>query len=113
MYGQMHIKLGRPKYNSLKIWFDSGSKSSILLGSKAKNLRKKTIAPIQWLTQAGVFETKYKSKVEFILPELDETKIVEWDFHVDVSRSNNRYDMILGRDIMSALDLDVCFQTTQ
>ena len=36
-------------------------------------------------------------------------KIIAWDFYVDVSQVNLRYDMILGRDIFSELQIYLCF----
>ena len=32
-----------------------------------------------------------------------------WNFHVDYLQGNHRYDMILGRDILSELKIDLCF----
>ena len=42
------------------------------------------------------------------MPELDAKKSVTLDFHVDDLRFNHRYDMILGRDMLSELKLDLC-----
>ena len=44
--------------------------------------------------------------VDFCLPEFSATKIVMWKFHVDES-TNGRYDMILGRDLLTALVIDL------
>ena len=37
--------------------------------------------------------------------ELDATKSMTWKFHVDDSQGNNRYDMMLGCDIMPKLKI--------
>ena len=42
------------------------------------------------------------------MSEFSATKIVSWKFHVD-KKSNSRYDMILGRDILTSLGLDLHF----
>ena len=42
--------------------------------------------------------------VDFNLPELSMTKSVTWNCHVDDS-TKGRYDMILGRYILTALGL--------
>ena len=34
---------------------------------------------------------------------------ITWDFHVDDSQGNHKYDMILGRGIFSGLQRDPCF----
>ena len=44
----------------------------------------------------------------FLLLEFSATKIVTWKCHVDKS-TNGRYNMILGRDLLTALRLDLKF----
>ena len=46
--------------------------------------------------------------VDFCLPEFSATNIVTWKCHEDES-STGRYDMILGRDLLTALVLDLKF----
>ena len=46
--------------------------------------------------------------VDFCLPEYNETKIVSRKYHV-VNKNNSRYDNILGRDLLTALVLDLKF----
>ena len=52
--------------------------------------------------------TSKKVNVDFCLPEFSETKIVSWKFHLD-NQNNSRYDMILVRDLIHALGLDIKF----
>ena len=59
-------------------------------------------------TQAGKFMISKKVNVEFSSPELSATKIVTWKFHFDES-TNGKYDIILGRDLITALVLDLKF----
>ena len=40
--------------------------------------------------------------IDFCLPEFSATKIVMWKCHVGES-TEGRYDMILGRDLLTAL----------
>ena len=49
-----------------------------------------------------------KANIDFCLPELSATKIVLWKCHID-NKNNSRYDMILGRYLLTALGLDVKF----
>ena len=49
-----------------------------------------------------------KVKVYFTLPALSVTNVVTWDFHVDDS-DKGRYDMILGRDVLKELGLNMKF----
>ena len=61
-----------------------------------------------WETQAGKFANSTKGNVEFCLPEFGATKIVTRKCHITKS-SNSRYNMILGRDLLTALGLDLKF----
>ena len=54
-----------------------------------------------WITKGGNFQTSKKCKTTFILKEFYENKLIEWNLHVDSTPSPHRYDMILGRDVMS------------
>ena len=59
-------------------------------------------------TQSGKLTTSKKVNTDFWLPEFSATKIVMLKFHVDES-TNGRYDMILGRDLLTALVMDLKF----
>ena len=61
---------------------------------------------MQWNMQAGGITTNLKVKIDFTLPELSATVIMTWNFYVDDS-DNSRYDMILGRDLLTALGLNL------
>ena len=54
---------------------------------------------IQYLTQEGSITTNLKLEIYFTLPELNATKIVTWNYHVDES-AKGRYDIILGIDLL-------------
>ena len=47
-------------------------------------------------------------KVYFCLPKFGTKKIVTWKYQVDES-TNGRYNMILGRELITALGLDLKF----
>ena len=51
-----------------------------------------------------------KCKTTFILKEFYENKSIEWNLHVDSTPSPHRYDMILGRDVMSELGIMLDFK---
>ena len=61
---------------------------------------------MQWHIQAGSIITNLKVNIDFTLPEFSATKIVTWNCHVDDS-INGRYDMILGRYLLTTLGLDI------
>ena len=60
-----------------------------------------------WTTPSGPMTTNAKAKAQFTLPELQDDKLIEWDLHV--SESLGTYDMIIGRDLMEFLKIDICF----
>ena len=47
--------------------------------------------------------------MELVLPELHATNRMTWNFHVDDLQKHSRYDMIMGRDLLLELKLDLCF----
>ena len=58
--------------------------------------------------QADSITNNIKVKIYYNLPELSATNILTCNFHVDDS-VKGRYDMILGRDLLTALGLNVRF----
>ena len=90
---------------------DSGVSSLIVLGKHTTELRHKKTHWVKWSTQGGEFLTTHTTNVELVLPELDATKIVKWNFHVDDSQKTSRYDMITGQDLLLELKLNLCFSS--
>ena len=52
--------------------------------------------------QAVNITTNMKVKIFFTFPELRTTKILMWNFNID-DFANGRYDMILGRYILTSI----------
>ena len=61
-----------------------------------------------WENQYGKFTTSKKVKVYFCLPQFSATKIVTRKCHIYES-TKGRYDMILCRDLLTVLGLDLKF----
>ena len=78
------------------------------MGKLTSKLKEKSTETTTWETQSGKFTTSKKANIDFCLPEFSATKIVSWKCHLD-KKTNSRYDMILGRDLLSALGLDLNF----
>ena len=64
-----------------------------------------------WENKSGNFMTLKKMNVDFCLLEFSATKIVTWKCHLD-EPTNGRYGMILGRDLLTALGMDLKFSDT-
>ena len=90
---------------------DTGTTSSLVLGRLTKRLHNKQTNTTQWRTKAGIFKTNKTCKVQFVLPEFDLNKIIEWKMHVDDSTaaSASNYDMIIGTDLMIELGINIDF----
>jgi hypothetical protein len=44
-----------------------------------------------------------------MLPEFHAQRLIKWDMYVDDSTSLSTYDMIIGRDLMDAIGMDLLF----
>ena len=103
--GSLPVKLHR-------VLIDTGC-SKTLVKSKhvpeALRSSKKTL-PIKWNTNGGTFTTKHEVQLTLILPEFSSSMEVQWSCAID-ENPNSTYDMIIGRDLQSALKMDILFST--
>ena len=53
--------------------------------------------------------TTHTTNVDFVLTELNATKILTWNFHVDDLWKHSRYNMIMGQDLLSELQIYLYF----
>ena len=96
------------KFKVLQILLGGELCFTIIMVNMKSQIKKKKDAVTQWQAQAGTFTTDQKHKLNFFLQEFSATKIVTWECHVRES-TNSRYDMILGRDLLTALGMDMKF----
>ena len=95
------------KTRTIKALVDSGATESIINKNVTKHLvivRNKK--PKCWTTAAGLVETSTKTKATFSLPELHANREVTKSLHI-VDTGLSRYKMIIGRDLITKLGLDV------
>ena len=104
-------RLGKPRLRKVKVLLDTGSTGSIILEKHCKHLRLRNDRSTQWLTKGGIFNTTKRCKTEFILDEFFTNKVIEWDLHVDTSEGPHRYDMLIGRDLLSELGIQFDFKS--
>ena len=59
----------------------------------------------------GDFVTKKKGLIKFSLPEFFLNKTIQYSCHIDdtTCATDASYDMIIGRDLLSALTIDISF----
>ena len=64
---------------------------------------------MQFRTPSGTFSSKKTAGMEFYLNEFSESRHIKWNFHVLPENSKLPYDMIIGRDLMRELKMDVLY----
>ena len=112
LFANMSQDLGKGKTKYVKALLDSGASSSLINADLVKKLRMKRDSPVKWKTAAGSFKTSTRCNVVFSLPELQEKRVMKSNFHV-VNEQMTQYDMIIGRDLLSELGIDLEFSTNQ
>jgi hypothetical protein len=76
-----------------------------------KHWKKIPVKSIKWSAKAGSFKAK-SCKIEFTLPAFHEHREIACNAYVDESHhKSNNYDMIIGRDIMHSLGINLLFDT--
>jgi hypothetical protein len=73
----------------------------------------KVTSEVSWTTNAGKFGTKYNITLQFTFQEFNSSREITWKFSVDETEQQSYYDMIIGRDLQLALNLDILFVTKQ
>ena len=111
IFVKLVIPLGKKDRQSktrlVKSLVDSGASESILAKSKADKLPvKNTKKERQWSMAAGVLTNTTKTATSFSFPELHANKLINQSLHV-VDLTIDRYDMIIGRDMIRFLGIDI------
>ena len=96
----MNTRRGKANFKNIRILLDGRCSSTVVMLRLVEKIRIEKDAVMQWHTQAGNITTNLKVKVYFILPILSEKNVVAWRCQVEKS-TKSRYDMILGRDLLT------------
>ena len=68
----------------------------------------------KWTTKAGKFSTSRKCNILFTLPAFHEHREITWNCYVDESNDKSCcYDMIIGRDILHHIGMDLLFSKAE
>lgn len=99
----------KEKRVSIKALLDSGASGTIVSHEAVRTLRVRPQTVTSWRTAAGDFQTTGTCEVSFKAPELSPTAEIKHKAHVFKSKTVSNYDMIIGRDLLTDLGIDVCF----
>jgi len=106
----------KQKKQRFRVLFDSGC-SVTLINKKFVNCKywiKMEDKSVKWSTKAGSFNTKRRCDIEFTLPAFHENRNITCSAYVDESHHELcNYDMIIGRDLMHSLGINLLFNTAQ
>ena len=103
------LKVGTSSIRKARILLDSGSSSSIILEKFVQNLAVKNDTRQTWVTKGGTFVTNKKCLTTFTLDEFYENRQIQWNLYVDSTPGPHKYDMIIGRDLLSELGITLNF----
>jgi hypothetical protein len=99
-------------YNTLPLYIQS-----IIAKSNYKYFDKcKTISDVhsyfdRQVTNAGKFVTKCQIVFQFLLPEFAPRGEIHWNLGFDDTAQQSQCNMIIGRDLQSALGINILFST--
>ena len=100
-------KNAKPKPVTLKALVDSGGSATLVTAKYAAKLKKYTGMKTVWSTPAGSMNTTQQVRAQFTMPELHDNRMIQWNVHVTKDLGN--YDMIIGRDLISDLKMEINF----
>ena len=100
------------EWMGLFLLFDSGASESFVREKYVKHLKHKFVkCNDNYEIAGGTFTVDKEVKLRFSLPEFGSSKIITSKFKIDSSTDNGiGYDMIIGRDILSILGIDISFK---
>ena len=112
LFADVIVKRGKGKVQTAKILLDSGASKTIVNRNVVKKLKiVKNAKKLTFNTPSGPLITHSSCKLLFKLPELSNSRIIEWKCQVNDSKSPSNYDMIVGRDLLEQLGINLKFHT--
>jgi Retroviral aspartyl protease len=94
----------------IKALLDSGASATLITEKYTKKLKNRQV-PQGWSTPGGELNTNKMVKSQSTMPELQDDKLIEWN--MDVTKDLGNYDMIIGRDILQFLGINIQFSTQE
>ena len=98
----------------MRILLDSGCGATLVNKNFINQNKITKEKETKWVTKAGKFSTSRKCEIDFTLPAFHNKKKISWNCYVDESdNTKGNYDMIIGRDILHELGIDLLFSTAE
>jgi Retroviral aspartyl protease len=98
----------------MRILLDSGCTATLINQNLVTTLKTTKDNRTKWTTKAGKFSTHSKCEITFTLPALQKHRQVTWNCYVDESNAKSiSYDLIIGRDLMHEIGIDICFSAAE
>ena len=98
----------------LRVLFDSGCGATLINKKYVRHWKKSRDKSTKWSTKAGSFKTKRKCEIEFTLPAFHANRDITCNAYVDESHhESSHYDIIIGRDLMHSLGINLLFDTAE
>jgi hypothetical protein len=98
----------------MRILLDSGCAATLINQNLVKTLKTTKENRTKWTTKAGNFSTHRKCEIIFTLPALHKHRQITWNCYVDESNAKSiSYDLIIGRDLMHEIGIDICFSAAE
>ena len=110
LFAKINSQKGKEKWETVKVLIDSGASATIISKEFVKKLQVKKETTTSWGTTAGTFTTTGKVNLEIQFPELSPSTIVYIESHVHKGQLAS-YNMILGRNNLTELGIDIKFST--
>ena len=105
---RFNTRMGKAKPVTIRALLDSGGSGTLVTEKYARKLRCKKHTPkTVWTTPGGAMSTTRQCQATFTIPELHDNRLIAWDVHV--TQDLGAYDMIIGRDILLDLGIDIKF----
>jgi len=91
---------------------DTGGSGCLVTRQLVKNLKtNRHAAQTNFTTAAGNYTSNEAVRTQFTIPELHDDRIVEWKFHV--ADELGPYDLIIGRDLLRELQINLHFDSLE
>ena len=109
MFNVKNIHSGKIQKKPLMVLLDTGSERSVIKATHSHHGKVSKGPAIKFRTPSGTFLSKNAVVMDFTLSEFSDSRKVRWKFHVLPEDSRLPYDMIIGRDLIRKLKMDVLY----